>query len=450
MPRSDDNRVRGFMSAAILSVLGVLCLILFSPRAHAGDGIVVEGVRLSAAGQVTRVVFDISAPVEHSIFSLHGPERLVVDFKHAQVDDELDLFAFPKSAVKSVRHAQRNLSDLRVVLDLKEAVQPRSFLLRPDAEHGTGHRLVIDLHTAASEDLKPVITADQSPRSLREVVVAIDAGHGGRDPGATGRRGTKEKTVVLAVARELEALIGKERGMRAVMIRDSDEFVELRERIKKAKDEKADIFISIHADASPDKRARGSSVYILSENGASSEEARSLAELENSAFTIGDVDLSNVDKVVATVLLDLSTAATIELSMDLADEMLVQMKSLGRLRSKRVEEAGFAVLKSLDIPSVLVETAFISNPTEEQRLSSKRHQQKLAGAMMRGIRAYFREHAPQGTLLAASENNEYVIRSGDTLSEIAEQYQVSVHELRSANGLNSDRLKVGQVLIIPL
>lgn len=441
----------------LLLGIALIGVVLGGASAHAQDRAVVEGVRLSAAGPVTRVVFDLSAPVEHSVFMLREPDRLVIDFNGAQVNDELDLFAFPTSAVKSIRHAQRNGDDLRVVLDLKSAVQPRSFLLKADRQQGLGDRLVVDLHNAqTANELKPLISTQDTPQRLREVVVAIDAGHGGKDPGAVGRRGTQEKAVVLAVAKELQSLITRERGMRAVMIRSTDEFVELRERIKKAKDENADIFISIHADASPDKRARGSSVYILSENGASSEEARRLAELENSAFTIGDVDLSNKDKLLATVLLDLSTSATIERSMSLGGGVLNEMQTLGHMRSKHVEEAGFAVLKSLDIPSILVETAFITNASEEKRLSAKSHQRKLAQAMLRGIRAYFSDNAPEGTLLtqrnggAQAQADTYVIQRGDTLSEIAQQYRISVGALRAANGLEGDRLKVGQTLSIPL
>ncbi len=444
------DQIRRAFLRRLLQVSGVTVAGLASPWTYAAETTVVKGVRLAASNGVTRVVFDLSDSVEHSIFTLHEPERVVVDLKKALVRDELDLFTLPKSSVKAIRHAQRNLTDLRVVLDLKGEAQPRSFLLRPDPETGSGYRLVVDLHEAGKGELEPVITAQQATQRLRDVVVAIDAGHGGKDPGAVGKRGTKEKDIVLAVARKLEAMIKKEKGMRPVMIRNGDRFMKLRDRIKKAHDHKADLFISIHADASPDKRTRGSSVYVLSQNGASSEFARILAERENSADLVGGVSLDDKDELLASVLLDLSQSATIEASMDLAGDVMNELKRIGRLRRERIEQAGFAVLKSPDIPSVLVETAFISNPSEEKKLRTKAHQKKLAEAMMRGIRGYFRDNAPPGTHLAALKRNKYIIQSGDTLSEIAEQYRVSVSELRAANGLRDDRLRIGQTLLIPV
>jgi N-acetylmuramoyl-L-alanine amidase len=422
---------------------------LTSPRVFAGQPVVVSGVRFSAADGATRVVFDLSGASDHSIFSLHGPERVVLDLKNARVRDALDLFALPNSVVRQIRHAPRNTTDLRVVLDLKSAVKPRSFLLKPDPGSGAGYRLVVDLETGSGAQ-QPVLTANGADTSaLRDVIVAIDAGHGGRDPGAVGKLGTREKDVVLAVARKLEALLKKEKGIQPVLIRSGDEYLALRERIRRARVAKADLFVSIHADASPDSRVQGSSVYVLSQNGASSEAARWLAERENSADLIGGVSLDDKDELLASVLLDLSQSATIEASMDLAGDMLAELDSVGQIRRRRIEQAGFAVLKSPDIPSVLVETAFISNPTEEKRLRTPAHQQKLAEALRNGVVRYFRGHAPPGTWLAQARDNRYVIRNGDTLSHIADRFRVSINDLRSVNGLRNDRLQVGQVLMIP-
>lgn len=446
--RLNDELRRRFLKR-LVAVSGTSLAVSASPLVFAGAGSTrVRGVRVAAGNQTTRVVFDLTGSVEHTLFTLHDPERVVIDFKRAFVSDDLDLFTLPKSGVKSIRHAVRNLSDLRVVLDLKGSAQPRSFLLPPDPGSGAGYRLVIDLHEGVAK--KPVVTMEEQRRQLRDVVVAIDAGHGGKDPGAVGKRGTKEKEVVLAVARKLEALVRRERGMRPVMIRTRDEFMPLRDRIAKARSHKADLFISVHADASPDKRVRGSSVYVLSQNGASSELARWLAERENAADLVGGVTLNDKDELLASVLLDLSQTATLEASVDLAEDLLEELNRVGQVRRARVEKAGFAVLKSPDIPSVLVETAFISNPSEERKLRSAAHQAKLAEAMLDGIRDYFRDNAPPGTVLAQRrQRNRYVIRRGDTLSEIASSHRISVRELRRANDLPNDRLRVGQVLLIP-
>jgi N-acetylmuramoyl-L-alanine amidase len=277
-------------------------------------------------------------------------------------------------------------------------------------------------------------------------VIAIDAGHGGKDHGATGRRGTREKTVVLSIARKLAELIRKEPGMRSVLIRDGDYFLGLRQRIDKARKHNADLFISIHADAFRDRRARGSSVFVLSRRGASSEMARWIAAKENAADLAGGVSLDDKDDMLTGVLLDLSQSATLAASHEVAANMLGGLKRLGKTHKSTVQRAGFMVLKSPDIPSILVETAFISNPTEENNLRSSKHQEKLARAMLNGIRDYFDNHPPAGTMRVARKHR---IKSGDTLSDIAAAYQVSLNSLRGFNSLKSDRLRVGETLRIP-
>ena len=449
MGTSRHNAHRRLFLRRLIAMSAGASAALTAPRLFASEPVVVSGVRFSSQNGATRVVFDLSGASDHSIFSLHGPERVVLDLKNARVRDALDLFSLPNSVVRQIRHAPRNTTDLRVVLDLKSAVKPRSFLLKPDPGSGAGYRLVVDLETGSGAQ-QPVLTANGADTSaLRDVIVAIDAGHGGRDPGAVGKLGTREKDVVLAVARKLEALLKKEKGIKPVLIRSGDEYLALRERIRRARVAKADLFVSIHADASPDSRVHGSSVYVLSQNGATSEAARWLAERENSADLIGGVSLDDKDELLASVLLDLSQSATIEASMDLAGDMLAELDSVGQIRRRRIEQAGFAVLKSPDIPSVLVETAFISNPTEEKRLRTPAHQQKLAEALRNGVVRYFRGHAPPGTWLAQARDNRYVIRNGDTLSHIADRFRVSINDLRSVNGLRNDRLQVGQVLMIP-
>jgi len=375
--------------------------LMVSPAAlFAAQKVYVKRVRMSEQPDKTRVVFDLSGPVDHSVFVLHNPERIVLDLKGAQAKGTIKTSGAQSPTVRSIRHAQRNLRDLRMVLDLRAGANPRSFVLKPTGN--SGYRLVVDLHkNGKAVAPAPVITAEEAKQKKRDVIVAIDAGHGGKDPGAVGKRGTREKDVVLKVARKLKSEIDRQQGMKAVMIRDRDTFMPLRDRIKKARNYKADLFISIHADASPDKRVGGSSVYVLSKNGATSELARWMAKKENSADLVGGVTLSDKDDQLASVLLELSQDHTIEESMDVADDLLASLQSVNKLRSRRIEQAGFAVLKSPDIPSVLVETAFISNPSEEKRLRTSAYQDKIARALMKGVRTYFRDNAPDDSLLAS-------------------------------------------------
>ena len=421
-----------------------ILLMLIAAAGHAAP-VAVQNLRMWQAPDETRLVFDIAAPVEHTVFTLASPDRVVIDLKNASLSRPLAQPTVEDKVLAEIRSAVRPNGDLRVVLDLKTRVRPKSFLLRPNRSYG--HRLVLDLRKGDGRVSPRRASAWQGRGKLRDVVVAIDAGHGGEDPGATGRRGTREKDVVLAIARELERQMKREPGMRPVMVRTGDYYIRLRKRIEIARAERADLFVSIHADAFRDRRVKGSSVYALSQNGATSEAARWLAERENSADLIGGVSLDDKDDLLASVLLDLSQTATIEASLDVGDEVLDGLKQLGKTHKPRVQQAGFAVLKSPDIPSILVETAFISNPQEEKRLRDPRHQRRLATAILKGVRTYFRTHAPPGTFLAA---REHIIKRGDTLSEIAARYGVSLKTLQLANQIkNSNRLKVGEVLHIP-
>lgn len=452
---------------AFASVLALFALCSTS----LADTVLVNGVRVWSAPDNTRIVFDLSSPVRHNVFTLSSPERLVVDLMDARLTTSETAVDLGNGLLKGIRTAPREQDNgVRIVFDLKAQAQPKSFLLRPYGQYG--HRLVVDLFTAGGQQAgaQPAVAqASQpagnpaprpsSPRNgaqaaapkvqLRDLVIAIDAGHGGEDPGAIGPGGTREKDVVLAVARKLEALVRQEKGMRPVMIRDGDYFIPLRQRTKKARQHKADLFISIHADAAAVRgsQARGSSVYTLSERGATTEAARWLAERENASDLVGGVSLDDKDDLLASVLLDLSQAATNEASMEVAHEILKELGRVGEVHKRRVEQAGFIVLKSPDIPSVLVETAFISNPAEERRLRDARYQQQLAQAIMNGIRAYFVKRAPLGTIYAA---REHVIERGDTLTMIAKRYQVHPDNIRAANGLTDDRLEVGTVLRIPI
>lgn len=410
-----------------------------------------QNVRIWAAPDNTRVVFDVSGPVEHSLELLDKPHRLVVDIRNAKISQAIRIaISQPISAdkyLKNIRSAERGSSDLRVVFDLKKNIEMRSFLLQPNSQYG--HRLVVDLYDENNQKGAIQVMTQADNKRSKDVVIAIDAGHGGDDPGATGPNGLREKDVTLKIARNLANLINQEYGMKAVLIREGDYFLSLRKRIGKARRHKADLFISIHADAFKDPKVRGSSVYILSNRGASSEAAKWLAERENAADLIGGVSLDDKDDVLASVLLDLSQTASLEASIGVADRVLSGLKKLGKTHKKHVQSAGFAVLKSPDIPSILVEMAYISNPEEERKLKGKAYQTKLAKAMLSGLKDYFRNHAPEGTLLASAANQKYVITRGDTLSGIAQRYKVSMNTLRDSNQLKSDRIRVGQVLNIP-
>jgi N-acetylmuramoyl-L-alanine amidase len=423
---------------ALVAAAGLLVL---STAAAAGQT-VIKDVRTWAGPERTRVVFDLSGPTGHSLFTLSDPQRVVIDFDAAAMNPRLVESVADTGLLVRMRSAPRDGEDLRVVVDMSAEVAPKSFLVEPNEKYG--HRLVVDLEPKAGARSGPVKTA---PSQRRELVVAIDAGHGGEDPGAVGMHGTVEEDVVLGVSRKLASLIEKEPGMRPLLIRDSDYYLGLRERTAKARKGGADLFVSIHADAIEDRSVRGSSVYTLSHKGASTEVARLLAERENSADRIGGVSLEGKDDVVASVLVDLSRAATIESSDALAQTVLHQLNTVGAVHKQSVEHAGFAVLKSLDMPSVLVELAFISNPVEEKRLSGSDYQWALARSLRDGLRSYAHEHMPPGFHLA--EGREHVVRRGETLSGIARKYSVSLNRLRDVNDIRGDQLVAGKTLLIP-
>lgn len=420
------------------------------PGAAALAGTVVEDIRIWSEGDKTRIVLDLSEPCQHNIFTLRGPDRLVIDVRGGRFADRLTSLPRGAGSVRKVRSAVQADGDLRVVLDLGEAVRSRSFTVAPNDSYGD--RLVVDLQRTGTPTA--VKRASESATPGREIVVAIDAGHGGKDPGAIGKNRTREKDVALAISRALAARIDAEPGMRAVMIRDGDYYVEHRQRMKVARDSQADLFVSVHADAVSDRRPQGTTVYALSLKGASDEAARQLAARENAS--VGGVSLQDKDDVLASVLLDLSQNASLSASLDIGGDVINELSRIGKTHRRTVQQAGLIVLKSPDIPSILVETGFISNPTEEQRLRDAAHQGRLADAMLAGIRNYFYANAPPNTFIAMQARNEplrqvrHVITRGDTLSGIAERYNVSAAEIRRANKLATDRIRVGQTLAIPV
>lgn len=356
----------------------------------------VRHIRLWAGPDNTRVVLDLSGRTTHNLFLLRDPNRVVLDIPAARLRPGARGIRAGAGIVKAVRVAPHGNGELRIVLDLEAAARAKSFLSPPNDEYG--YRLVLDLSRAAPTE-RPVKVA-HAPPLARDLVIAIDPGHGGEDPGAIGKYGTREKDVVLAIGKDLAARVNAQPGMRAYLTRDGDYFVPLRDRMRRARAHDADLFVSIHADSIRNRSVDGSSVYILSQRGASDEAARWLAERENESDLIGGVSLENKDQVLASVLLDLSQSASLTASEAAAQRVLQALNQVGEIRKHQVQQARFVVLKSPDIPSMLVETAYISNPREELRLRTHAKQTKLADAILAGVRNYFYANPPAGTRIA--------------------------------------------------
>ncbi len=445
----------------IILILQVCFLAWFATPSYAALTNI-DSVRVWRAPDSTRLVFDLNAPSEHKIFSLSKPHRLVIDIDNAQFKAGTDDLNFDKTPVIKMRYGKRRKHDLRVVLDLNGPVNPRSFFLA--AHGGKPDRLVIDLFDKKQQQVvNPVKKIIPQPSSNRDILIAIDAGHGGEDPGAVGPQKQLEKHIVLKIATQLKWLFEKEPGYRVKMIRTGDYYIRLRDRRNAARKVRADLFVSIHADAFSSPKASGASVYALSRRGATSETARFLASSENDADLIGgvgDVTLDDKDQMLAGVLVDLSMNATLANSLDVGEKVLSQLKRVTKLHSKRVEQAGFAVLKSPDVPSILVETGYISNPTEARKLSTPSYRKNIATAIFKGINTYFHSSPPEGTLIAhqkygvrqpttLNSSQYHVVVSGDTLSAIAVRHGVSVKAILKANNLKKPNIRVGQKILIP-
>ena len=447
LPGEQHGR-RGVKAFAGIAFVAALALGL---PAH---GVVVERVRMHEAPEYTRVVFETSGPVRYAVFQLADPDRVVVDLNNATLVDGLD----PRKAargharIRDVRTALRGAGQ-RVVLDMAGVFEAQHFRIEPVAPYG--HRLVIDLFEKERGKPTPAPEPLPQPGQRRDVVIAIDAGHGGEDPGAVGAHRLYEKTVVLQISRKLVALFNDTPGYRAFLVRKGDYYVALRKRVEIARQQRADMFVSVHADAFKSPTASGASVYALSQRGASSETARWLAEKENSSDLIGgvgNVSLDDKDDLLAQVLLDLSMEANLAASLAVGEAVLKKLGGVTKLHSSKVGQAGFVVLKSPDVPSLLVETGYISNPREARRLSQADHQRKIAGAIHAGINVHMQNSPPAGTLLAerfSSGSLRYIVERGDTLTEIAARHGTSAARLRRANGLRGDRIRVGQVIVIP-
>ncbi len=432
-----------------------LLLTGFSNWSQAAE---VRNVRLWLAPDHTRLVFDLSAPVRHKLFTLSNPRRIVLDIPDSSMKASLRKLTLKGSPVTRIRSGKRNGDDLRVVLDLNAQIQPRSFELKPNDQYG--HRLVVDL-VKSGQARKKTLTSSVAAKKRderRDILIAIDAGHGGEDPGAIGPGGVREKQVVLSIAKELARLLKKEKGFKPILIRSGDYYVPLRKRTRTARAKQADLFVSIHADAFKNPRARGASVWALSQRGASGEMGRWLAGRENNTDLVGGVgtlSLGDKNDVLAEVLLDMSMTASLRDSREIGGYVLKNIGRIAHLHKRQVQHAGFVVLKSPDVPSILVETGFISNPGEARKLKTRSHQLKLAKAVFNGIRQHFTRKPPAMSWLAWKKHGgvnpsaRYKVVAGDTLSMIASRNGVSLGQLKKANKLKSDRIRIGQVLRIP-
>lgn len=410
----------------------------------------VTNVRMWIAPDHARLVFDLSKPASHKVFTLDNPNRIVLDIEKSKLTTKLEQLDLAKSPVIRIRSGM-NGKTLRLVLDLKKAVRPRSFELKPNQKYG--QRLVLDLYEKESLE-QAAKTSKTEIKAGRDIIVAIDAGHGGEDPGAIGQGGVREKNVVLAIATALKKRLDATPGYQGKLTRKGDYYVSLRQRTKSARKFNADLFVSIHADAFKDKRAKGASVWVLSSRGASSEMGRWLASKENSADLIGgvgSVSLEDKDNMLASVLLDMSMTASRENSLMVARQIHRNIRHFARMHKSHVEKAGFVVLKSPDIPSILVETGFISNPEEAAKLKTPEYRHKMVDAIYKGIIQHFENKPPALTYIAQRKANNQIhkIARGDTLSAIAVQYGISVKLLKKANDLTSDNIRIGQILRIP-
>lgn len=430
-------------------------------------GVKLADIQLVADNLGKSIVLTTTGNVNYKWFSLANPHRLIVDLDDTHPQANLAKLNFSNTPIKSVRSGIQKNRVLRLVFDLNYAIKPQvaSQLLQDGSKkimialEGKANFLPTTEATAQSNSAKAIQTTSSTKpvmslpaQGRRKVVVVIDPGHGGKDPGATGVRGTREKDVVLAISKNLAVLLNNTPGYSAILTRDGDYFIELRGRLKLARKDKADMFVAIHADAYINPEARGSSVFALSAHGASSEAARWLAERENYS-ELGGVNLNQLndkDNMLRSVLIDLSQNATIGSSLQLGSALLNSLGKFNRLHHGKVEQAPFMVLKSPDIPSVLVETGFLSNPWEEQNLRNPSYQQKIAGALHQGIMDYFSQNPPEGTLLALTARPQrYIVARGDTIASIAQQFRTSVEALKMLNNLRSSAINLGQVLLIP-
>ena len=451
-------------SSRCLTLALAVCTLLASFAVSAAD---VEEVRVWRAPDHTRLVFDLSGEVEYKLFTLDNPARVVIDIEGSSLGGDLSRLDFSESPISGMRSAIRDGDTLRMVIDLVVEVEPRSFTLAPNSEQGD--RLVVDLYDESPSADAPrntnIISSNSTgaPRGdeRRNIIVAISAGHGGEDPGGIGFDGKlREKDITLKIARALFNQLERIPGYTPIMIRDGDYYVELQRRSEIAREKRADLFVAVHTDWYRTSRANGLTIYALSGDRADRENSRRVAQKENNADLLGgvggDLDLSSWDDDVALTLVSLQMAWSMEQSLIAGTRVLESLDGVTRLRRDKVQQASLEVLKSPDIPSMLIETGYLTNPDEARRLNTSAFQQKLARGIAQGVMNYFYEAPPQGSLVAWQKANgivpmlgTYRVKRGDSLSVIAQRYNVSLAALKAVNSISSNTIHVGQKLTIP-
>ena len=417
----------------------------------------VDGIRFWQSPEKTRVVFDLSSKPKHSLFTLSNPDRVVIDIDDAKLDLDLNKVDINSTLIKNVRSSRsESTGRLRVVLDLERAVDPKSFTLDPVQD--VSNRLVIDLLDPQTDKPAPPTITRAEDVKKEDILIVIDAGHGGEDPGAIGYHGSKEKDITLSIARKLADKINQQQGMRAELARTGDYYLSHRKRSGVARLQGADLFISIHADSFKSSKVRGASVWVLSDRGANSEVGRWLEQRETEADLLGGVEsvaLKDYDADVAEVLLKIQTERSVALSHNIANNIIGELDQVTVMHNRKPREASFLVLKNPAVPSLLIETGFISNSKDEKNLRTRAFQDKVASRILAGIHRYFSANTPNGVRLAALKLNDvdalrtHKVQRGDTLSGIAYQYGVSLKTLKQRNNLKSDKLYVGKSLVIP-
>ncbi|MGV6810596.1 MAG: N-acetylmuramoyl-L-alanine amidase [bacterium] len=466
VPMSGASHIRIIQPWYLFTICLLLVTSLFTNSADATPKLAeLRSVKIKPLNGKIKLSFQLSSSTKYKVFSLPSPDRVVIDFKNTVVlpnafkASQRDVIA----PLKRIRSSPRKGNDLRVVLDMASATGVMSNIKK--IKHGATVDVILSHASIKPNMAKKIQTVKEKASRYKtpsnssnttkaarsgQFVVVIDAGHGGKDPGAIGPAGTYEKDVVLQISKKLRDLINKQRGMRAVMTRSNDKFIGLRERIQKASEYKGNLFISVHANANRSRSVKGSSVYILSQSGASSEAARFIAARENAYFgKLNHSQFRNKNRMIRSVLLDLSKSSTLDRSYSLAKNVLGRMGKVNVLQRSGVESANFVVLKSLYIPSMLVEVAHISHPAEEKKLSQQEYQTKMAQAIFQGVKDYYVQHTPKAPRYTG-KTTRYIVKAGDTLSEVSERYNIPMSRLKKINNLDSLEIQVGQKLKIPV
>lgn len=428
----------------------------------------VVGVRSYRAPEYTRLVFDLDAPLKHEVVSRQNPERLIVNMRDSDMAGSFENLRLENTPISDISSSRLEDGSVQVVLELRTKVDPRSFTLTRNEQYGD--RLVIDLYDimsgaapASASTADPIAAITDSiinNDAKRDIVIAISAGHGGDDPGAIGVGRLQEKQVTLAISREIADLLNNTPGFKAVLIRDGDYYVGLRDRVRLTHEHSADLSLAIHADAAENKRASGATIYALSQSGATSEQARLVADKENASDLIGgvgSVNLNDKDAVLTSVLVDLSMTASVATSLEVGDHLIHVLGDMTNLRRRNVEQAAFVELKSAGIPSLLVETGYITNRDDAENLGSAAWRKRFAAALVEGVTTWFSQRPPRGSLIAWQKEHGvepvnptvYTVKRGDSLSLLAQRFGVSMTELKQLNNLRNDTVQLGQELKIP-